>query len=97
MAVYSVSWFLVEIPYLIVSSLFFTLPFFYIIGFENTGNVTVKFFWYWLFQGLYLAVLVYFGQLYAALYPTQQVAAGTYICIYSYIHMCFYAYIFQYT
>jgi ABC-type multidrug transport system permease subunit len=62
------------------SSLVFTLPFFYIIGFQNTsGDATVKFFWYWLFHSLYMAVLVGFGQFLAAGMPSEnaaQVAMG---------------------
>jgi hypothetical protein len=39
----------VEIPYLILSSLCFTLPFFYIVGFQNVGHTSGKFGYYWLF------------------------------------------------
>jgi hypothetical protein len=65
-----------QLPYLVVSSGLFTLPFFFIVGFQGQGNVAVKFFWYWLFQGLYGAVLVCMGQFYAALMPSQESAQG---------------------
>lgn len=73
---YSFVYFLVEVPYITLASLSFTLPFFYIVGFQHVGNATVKFFWYWLFQGLFTFVMVYFGQLFAALVPTPQSAQG---------------------
>ena len=73
---YSIVYFLVEIPYVTLASLSFTLPFFYIVGFQHVGNATAKFFWYWLFQGLFTFVMVYFGQLFAALCPSQQSAQG---------------------
>jgi hypothetical protein len=66
-----------QIPYLILSALSFVLPFFYIVGFDNVGNVTAKFLWYWLFHGLYMAVLVYMGQFFAALMPTPPAADGS--------------------
>lgn len=55
------------------------IPFFYIVGFDNVGDVTQKFFYYWFIQSLYMAVLVYFGQMYVYLTPTKptaDVAAG---------------------
>ena len=73
---YSLVYFLVEIPYVTLASLSFTLPFFFIVGFQNAGNETAKFFWYWLFQGLFTFVMVYFGQLFAALCPSPQSAQG---------------------
>lgn len=76
---YSFVYFLVEVPYITLASLSFTLPFFYIVGFQHVGNATAKFFWYWLFQGLFTFVMVYFGQLFAALVPTPQSAQGTYL------------------
>ena len=76
---YSIVYFLVEIPYVTLASLSFTLPFFYIVGFQHVGNATAKFFWYWLFQGLFTFVMVYFGQLFAALCPSQQSAQGTFL------------------
>lgn len=69
----------IELPYLMVSSLVFTLPFFYIIGFQYSGNAVVKFFWYWLFHSLYMAVLVGFGQFLAAGMPSENAAQ---VCIY---------------
>jgi ABC-type multidrug transport system permease subunit len=65
---------LVEIPYVILGSLSFTLPFFYIVGFQNEGNAVVKFFWYWLFQFLFNLVFVYFGQFYAYFVPNEALA-----------------------
>jgi hypothetical protein len=40
---------LVEIPYLLVSSIVFVIPYFWIVGFDQ-GVVAAQFFWYWLFQ-----------------------------------------------
>ena len=65
-----------------LASLSFTLPFFFIVGFQHVGNQTVKFFWYWLFQGLLTFVMVYFGQFFAALCPSPQSAQGTRTVLY---------------
>eukprot|EP01038_Epipyxis_sp_PR26KG_P004915 gene4915-6878_t len=73
-AIYSLVTCLVEIPYLILSSLCFVLPFFYIVGFHHQGDATARFFWYWLFQGLYTSVLVYLGQFLAAAMPSPPAA-----------------------
>jgi hypothetical protein len=62
---------LVELPYLLLSSLLFVIPFFFIVGFDNIGSVAEKFFFYWLFQGLYMCTLVFIGQFYSALMPTE--------------------------
>lgn len=48
------------------------LPFFFIVGFNSSGNTVSRFFWYWLFHGLYLNVLVELGQFIAAIAPTGQ-------------------------
>lgn len=53
------------------------IPYFYIVGFDK-GDVASKFFWYWLFQGLFLAVFNYFGHLLAALMPNVETAQGTF-------------------
>merc|ERR1719276_278475 len=63
---------LVEVPYLLLSSLLYIVPFFFIVGFDNTGDVAVKFFWYWLFQALYLSALVFLGHFLAAAAPSEQ-------------------------
>jgi ABC-type multidrug transport system permease subunit len=49
-AVYSLVTALVEVPYLVVSSLCFVLPFFFIVGFHNVSDVSSKFGYYWLLQ-----------------------------------------------
>jgi hypothetical protein len=70
---------LVELPYLLFSSLLFVVPFFFIVGFDNIGTVPERFFFYWLFQGLYMCTLVFIGQFYAALMPTpasSQIVSG---------------------
>jgi ABC-type multidrug transport system permease subunit len=77
--IYCFAYCFVELPYLMVNSLLFTLPFFYIIGFQYVGNGTIKFFWYWLFHSLYMTTLVGFGQFLAAALPSEnaaQVAMG---------------------
>lgn len=66
---------LVEIPYIILSSLLFTLPFFFIVGL-NDGDVTMKFMWYWVFMGLLLCSLVFAGQFFAVLLPNEAAAGG---------------------
>jgi hypothetical protein len=59
-----------------------------------TGNAVVKFFWYWLFQGLFNLTFVYFGQFYAYFVPNEALAQGKYICsymIYVYIYVSMYS------
>jgi ABC-type multidrug transport system ATPase subunit/ABC-type multidrug transport system permease subunit len=69
--VYVLSFVLLEFPYLLVSSLSFTLPFFYIVGFDNVGAKIAKFFWFWLFNFLVQAVFLCFGVFYVALAPNE--------------------------
>ena len=62
--IYTLALILIEIPFLILSSLAFTLPFFYVVGFNLVGSdnsTTGRFFEYWAFTGFYMAVLVYMG------------------------------------
>ena len=73
--IYSVCNLTVEIPYVIISSLCFVLPFFYFVGFQNVGNVPAKFGYYWLFIGLYEMTLINIGQMLIASTPSQQAAA----------------------
>lgn len=56
--------------------MFFLIPYFWIVGFDE-GDVAAKFFWYWLFQGLYMATLVFIGHALAAALPSTSVAQGT--------------------
>mmetsp|Transcript_24221 Transcript_24221/g.24835 ORF Transcript_24221/g.24835 Transcript_24221/m.24835 type:complete len:1388 (-) Transcript_24221:477-4640(-) len=75
---YTLSTTLVELPYLLFSSILFVIPFFFIVGFDKDG-VAEKFFFYWLFQGLYMCTLVFFGHFYCALMPSEassQVVSG---------------------
>jgi ABC-type multidrug transport system permease subunit len=65
---------LFQIPYVATTAVFFTIPFFYIIGFDLKGDGTSKFFWYWLFHGLYSGITVSFGQFFAAVVPSEEVA-----------------------
>lgn len=77
--VYAVSMILIEIPCLLISSLAFAVPFFYLVGFDNVGNVTQKFFWYWFINFLHQSVMLYFGQFFVSLAPneaTAQVLSG---------------------
>jgi len=62
---------LVELPYLAVSSVLFVIPYFFIVGFDRDGT-TVKFFWYWLFQALYMSVMVFLGHFLAAAMPHER-------------------------
>jgi ABC-type multidrug transport system permease subunit len=66
---------LVEIPYLIVSTFIFIIPFFYIVGFDK-GAVTEKFFWYCLFYSLYTSLMVFLGQLLSFALPNAASANG---------------------
>lgn len=76
--IYSLTTVIVEIPYVLVTSLAFTLPFFYIVGFDNIGNKTEKFFWYWFFQCAYQFTMMNIGQFYVALAPTESATQGKY-------------------
>ena len=69
---------LVEIPYIILSSLLFTLPFFFIVGLDD-DDVTEKFMWYWVFMSLLLCSLVFAGQFFAVLLPSEAAAAGEFV------------------
>ena len=73
--IYSICTLTVEIPYVFVSSLLFVLPFFYFVGFQNVGDATVKFFYYWLFIGLYVFLLLSIGTFLVATTPSLQAAA----------------------
>lgn len=59
----------------------FTLPFFFIVGFDNVGPVTQKFFWYWFFNFLLQATMLFLGELYVSLTPNQATAQSTFSCI----------------
>jgi len=62
------------------------IPYFFIVGFDK-GDVVVKFFWYWLFQGLFMSTMVYFGHFIASILPNAETAQGMlhrvhFICMY---------------
>jgi ABC-type multidrug transport system permease subunit len=57
-----------------VSSVVFVIPFFFIVGFDHDG-VTDKFFWYWLFQCLYITTMVFLGHFLASALPNQATCA----------------------
>lgn len=63
-----------QIPYLVVSSLLFLIPFFFLMDFSD-NFVLIKFFWFWLFQTLYMSSLVYCGQFMAAYFSSPSVAS----------------------
>lgn len=57
-----------------MSALIFTLPFFYIVGFYNGASgdsdvIAGRFFYYWLYEMLYMANLVFLGQFLSAACP----------------------------
>lgn len=54
----------------------FTVPFFFIIGFDTAGDVGIKFLWYWLIDFLFLASLIYFGQTLGSIMPSNETASG---------------------
>jgi hypothetical protein len=64
-----------QLPYLILSSVIFVIPFFFIVGFDKDGT-TDKFFWYWLFQALYMSVMVFVGHLLANALPSPATSNG---------------------
>lgn len=64
-----------QVPYLVLSSVSFLIPYFWIVGFDN-GDVAAKFFWYWLFLGLYSAALVFLGNFLACFFPNSAASNG---------------------
>mmetsp|Transcript_6808 Transcript_6808/g.11284 ORF Transcript_6808/g.11284 Transcript_6808/m.11284 type:complete len:1439 (+) Transcript_6808:110-4426(+) len=64
---------LVEIPYIILSSLLFVLPFFFLVDL-GVGDVTAKFIWYWVFTALMVCSLVFAGQFFAVLLRNEAAA-----------------------
>ncbi len=54
------------------------IPYFWLIGFDK-GDVAAKFFWYWLFQGLLMTNMVFFGHALSCLVPNAETAQGSYI------------------
>eukprot|EP00981_Chlorochromonas_danica_P012222 scaffold4674_cov299-Ochromonas_danica.AAC.1 len=78
-AIYTFAMFLVDLPTLFLSSVTFTLPFFYIVGLNSPGHATPKFFWFLFFSFMMQGVFLYLGQFFGALTPdeaTSQVAVG---------------------
>ena len=53
----------------------FLIPYFWIVGFDN-GDIAAKFFWYWLFLGLYSAALVFLGNFLACFFPNSAASNG---------------------
>jgi len=72
--IYALTFVLIEIPYLLLGSLSFTLPFFYIIGFDYLGDTTEKFFWYWFFNFLLQGSMLFLSDFFVALTPNEQTA-----------------------
>ena len=71
---------LVEIPYIIVSALVFTIPFYFIVGL-NDDDVASQFIWFWGFIALLVASLVFAGQFFAVLLPNIAAAGGEVIAL----------------
>jgi hypothetical protein len=69
--VYCLTLFLIEIPCVLLAALSFTLPFFFIVGFNNVGNATQKFFWMWFIHFLWQGAMVFIGEFYVSLAPSQ--------------------------
>lgn len=53
------------------------IPFFFIVGFDKDGTAE-KFFWYWLFQGLYMSVMVFLGHFLSSGLSGAAAANGTF-------------------
>ena len=66
---------MLQVPYLIVSSVLFVIPFFFIVGFDQDGT-TEKFFWYWLFQALYMSLMIFLGHMLSTALATEAVGQG---------------------
>jgi ABC-type multidrug transport system ATPase subunit len=75
---YEIALGIVEIPYLMLCTLIFTVPFFFIVGFDHGGDESTlaRFLWFWLFQYLYVTVMVYFGQFLGMVMPNEAAATG---------------------
>jgi hypothetical protein len=54
------------------------LPFFYIVGFDNVGPVTQKFFWYWFFNFLLQGTMLFLGEFYVSLAPNEATTQSTF-------------------
>jgi hypothetical protein len=61
-----------------VSALIFLVPYFYIVGFDNSGNGEDKFLWYWLFQTLFQTMMVFLGQFLSVALPDEATCVGTF-------------------
>lgn len=70
--IYTLTLILIEIPYLLLASLSFVLPFFYIIGFDYMGDTNQKFFWYWFINFLLQATMIFISEFFVALTPNEQ-------------------------
>jgi ABC-type multidrug transport system permease subunit len=69
---YGVSYGLVELPYVFVSTGLFINVFYWFIGLAT--DPMEKFFYYWVFFALYIVCLVFIGQFLICLLPNQQTA-----------------------
>ena len=58
-----------------MSALVFTLPFFFIVGFDK-GDVAKKFFWYWFFEYIYLHTQIMIGHFLGWVAPSEDVITG---------------------
>jgi len=82
---YTLALTLVEVPYLLISSVCFLIPYFWLVGFDK-GPVADKFFWYWLYEALFCSVMVYLGHLLTCILPnaeTAQVMGGMVITLFT--------------
>eukprot|EP00981_Chlorochromonas_danica_P012641 scaffold5237_cov170-Ochromonas_danica.AAC.17 len=59
------------VPVFLLTTLFFTVPFFYIVGFDSPGNEAQKFMWYWFFSIIMQATVLYMGNMFVALAPDE--------------------------
>lgn len=49
-----------------LASLSLTLPFFYIVGFDNVGNIPEKFMWYWFYNFPLQGTMLFMGEFFVA-------------------------------
>jgi hypothetical protein len=71
---------IVELPFLLLSSVMLTVPFFYIAGLDQFGDdSTQKYLYFWLFTFLMLTFSVFFGQVLVASFSDQSTAQSKFV------------------
>jgi hypothetical protein len=84
--VYAISQAIMEIPFVLMTSGSFVVLFFFIVGFDNIGNVSQKFFWYWCLLFFFQYAMVNIGLMFVALLPSEAAIHGKIFCSYYYVY-----------